>query len=668
MVSRILLVILLLKLVASFDNEFIFHGFTDANLSLNGLAQITSSGLLMLTNNTKAGLGHAFHPELLHFKNSSNGEPLSFSTTFVFAMIPEYPDVCGHGLAFAVSPSKEFAGAMPSQHLGLFNTTDNGNSSNHIFAIELDTVMTVDFHDINDNHVGIDINNLISVNSSPVSYFDGKSGGSKSLKLISGDLMQVWIEYDGMDMQLDVTISPIDAPKPASPLLSSKVDLSSVFLDDMYVGFSASTGAATSHHYILGWSFSLNGDAQPLNLSKLPSLPYQESAKKKSHLLLTIALPLAAAGFLLIPIAAIFFVLRRRRKKYGEILEDWEHEYGPHRFSYKDLFKATKGFKEENLLGFGGFGRVYKGVLPSSSTQVAVKKISHESWQGMREFVAEIASMGRLRHRNLVQLLGYCRREGELLLVYEYMPNSSLDNFLFQGKQPALTWSQRFQIIKDVSSGLHYLHEGWEQVVIHRDIKASNVLIDAEFNGKLGDFGLARLHTRGTNPQTTHIVGTLGYLAPEISKTGKATTSSDVYAFGAFLLEVACGRRPIECHPSVEVPGLVEWVLGCWKTGTILEARDPVLGDEYVVKEMELVLTLGLLCSHPDPMARPSMRQVVQFLEGDAPLPPMSADALITSTSAQGYDECFDDFVISDLSTTDRTDRTFSSPFVPGGR
>ncbi|XP_073114698.1 L-type lectin-domain containing receptor kinase SIT2-like isoform X1 [Elaeis guineensis] len=666
MVSKILLVILLLILVASSDNEIIFNGFTGANLSLNGLAQITSGGLLMLTNNTKEGQGHAFHPALLHFKNSSNGKPLSFNATFVFAIRPEYPDASGHGLAFAVSPSKELPGAMPNQHLGLFNTTDIGKPIDHIFAIELDIVKNVDFNDINDNHVGIDINSLTSMNSSPVAYFDGKSGRFKSLKLISGDPMQVWIEYNGMDMQLDVTISPINVPKPDIPLVSSKVNLSSILFDDMYAGFSASTGSATACHYILGWSFSLNGTAQPLDLSKLPSLPYQENSKKISHLL-AIALPLVAVVLLLLSIAVIFFV-RRKRENYEELIEDWELEFGPHRFLYKDLFKATKGFREENLLGFGGFGHVYKGVLPTSATEVAVKKISHESRQGMREFVAEIVSMGQLRHRNLVQLLGYCRREGELLLVYEYMPNGSLDKFLFHGEQPALTWSQRFQIIKDVCSGLHYLHEGWEQVVIHRDIKASNVLLDREFNGKLGDFGLARLYSRGTNPQTTHIVGTLGYLAPEISKTGKATTSSDVYAFGAFLLEVACGRRPIESHPSVEVPGLVDWVLGCWKMGTILETRDPKLGSDYVVKEMELVLKLGLLCSHPDPMARPSMRQVVQSLEGDAPLPAMSTDALFTSTSTQRYDECFDDFLMSGPSISDSTNITYPPPFVSGGR
>nr|XP_010923243.2 L-type lectin-domain containing receptor kinase IV.1-like [Elaeis guineensis] len=453
MVSKILLVIfLLLKLVASSDHEIIFNGFTGANLSLNGLAQITSGGLLMLTNNTKEGQGHAFHPALLHFKNSSNGKPLSFDTTFVFAIRPEYPDVSGHGLAFALSPSKELPGAMPSQHLGLFNTTDIGNPIDHIFAIELDTVMTVEFYDINDNHVGIDINSLISVNPSPVAYFDSKSGRFKSLKLISGDPMQVWIEYNGMDMQLDVTISPSNVPKPDIPLVSSKVDLSSILLDDMYAGFSASTGSATGYHYILGWSFSLNGNAQPLDLSKLPPLPYQEHTKNISHLL-TIALPLVAAVLLLLSIAVIFFV-QRKRKKYRELVEDWELEFGPHRFPYKDLFKATKGFREENLLGFGGFGQVYKGVLPTSATEVAVKKISHESRQGMREFVAEIVSMGRLRHRNLVQLLGYCRREGELLLVYEYMPNGSLDKFLFHGEQPALTWSQRFQIIKDCNTVL----------------------------------------------------------------------------------------------------------------------------------------------------------------------------------------------------------------------
>ena len=164
----------------------------------------------------------------------------------------------------------------------------------------------------------------------------------------------------------------------------------------------------------------------------------------------------------------------------------------------------------------------------------------------MKEFVAEIISMGRLRHRNLVQLLGYCRRKGELLLVYDYMPNGSLDKFLYGKENTNLNWLQRFRILKGVASGLLYLHEEWEHVVLHRDVKSSNVLLDAELNGRLGDFGLARLYDHGTNPQTTHVVGTIGYLAPELTRTGRATTYTDVFGFGAFMLEVACGRRPIE--------------------------------------------------------------------------------------------------------------------------
>jgi serine/threonine protein kinase len=230
--------------------------------------------------------------------------------------------------------------------------------------------------------------------------------------------------------------------------------------------------------------------------------------------------------------------------------------------------------------------------------------------------------MGRLRHRNLVQLLGYCRLKGELLLVYDYMPNGSLDQFLYSNEKPNLNWLQRFRIIRGVAFGLLYLHEEWEQIVLHRNVKASNVLLDAEFNGKLGDFGLARLYDHGSNPQTTHVVGTVGYLAPELYRTGRATTYSDVFAFGAFMLEVACGRRPIELQAQglLERAFLVEWVSECWRRGAILDASDPRLEGNYVVEEMVLALKLGLLCSHAVPTTRPSMKRVMHFLDGDADL------------------------------------------------
>ncbi|XP_058099354.1 L-type lectin-domain containing receptor kinase SIT2-like isoform X2 [Magnolia sinica] len=333
----------------------------------------------------------------------------------------------------------------------------------------------------------------------------------------------------------------------------------------------------------------------------------------------------------------------RRKIKFTEILEDWEHQYGPHRFSYKDLFMATKGFTDKELLGFGGFGRVYRGILSDSKMEVAVKRVSHESRQGMREFISEIVSLGRLRHRNLVQLLGYCRRKRELLLVYDFMPNGSLDKFLFDHPKSMLSWNQRFRIVKGVASGLLYLHEEWEQVVLHRDIKASNVLLDREMNGRLGDFGLARLYDHGTDPQTTHMVGTFGYLAPELTGTGKVTTSTDVFAFGAFMLEVACGRRPINPRSSSEEMILVEWVSECWRKGTILAAADPKLGLDFEVEEMELVMKLGLLCSHPSSAERPTMRQVMQFLDGDAPLPKLSWHGLGAAILAVGHLKGTDD-------------------------
>ncbi|XP_026663744.2 L-type lectin-domain containing receptor kinase SIT2-like [Phoenix dactylifera] len=655
-----LLFLLLLNLaVSTSDDGFTFNGFTGANLTLDGIASITSNGLLMLTNKTRQMKGHAFHPSSFHFRKPPDGKIFSFSATFVFAIISEYGDLSGHGIVFLVSPTTDLSTALPSQYLGLFNSKNNGNSTNHIFAVELDTILSSEFKDIDDNHVGIDINSLTSNSSHTAGYYADDTGSFKNLTLISGQPMQVWVDYDGEEMQLNVTMAPIRMFKPRRPLLSSTIDLSSVLVDPMYVGFSSSTGSVLTSHYVLGWSFKMNGIAQALDYSKLPSLPrIKPKGRSKA---LDISLPLASAAFVLMIVGAATFLVRRRNK-YAELLEDWEHEYGPHRFSFKDLFRATKGFKDKELLGIGGFGRVYKGVLPTSKMEVAVKRVSHESRQGMREFVAEVVSIGNLRHRNLVQLLGYCRRKGELLLVYDYMPNGSLDKFLYDQEKPALDWNQRFRVIKGVASGLLYLHEDWEKVVIHRDIKASNVLLDNELNARLGDFGLARLYDHGTDPQTTHVVGTMGYLAPELARTGKATTITDVFAFGAFILEVACGRRPIEANAEEEHIVLVDWVLENWRRGTIGETRDPRLGEDYAVGELELVLKLGLLCSHPLPAARPNMRQVMQYLDGDAPLPELSPAYLSFNVLATLHNEGFDDYMVSYPSSA------YPSSTLTGGR
>ena len=640
--------------VSSQPDQLFFAGFKDVgtNITLSGNAEIQKTGILKLTNETSRLMGHAFYNSPFQFKNSTNGKAFSFSTSFAFAIVPEYPKLGGHGLAFTVASSKDLK-ALPSQYLGLLNASDLGNFTNHLFAVEFDTVQDFEFGDINDNHVGIDINSLTSNASAIAGYFADDST-KKDLNLKSGRAIQAWIDYDSVEKIINVTISPFSS-KPRIPILSFPLDLSPILEEFMYVGFSASTGLLASSHYMLGWSFKINGQAGALDLSSLPSLP---GLKKHQHTALTVGVSVSAILLALLAIAVAIFLFRRI--KNADIIEDWELELGPHRYSYQELKKATKGFGEKELLGSGGFGLVYKGTLPKSKTQVAVKRISHKSQQGLREFVAEIASIGRLRHRNLVQLLGWCRRQGDLLLVYDFMANGSLDNSLFDEPKTILSWEQRFTIIKGVASGLLYLHEGYEQVVIHRDVKASNVLLDSELNGRLGDFGLARLCEHGSNPGTTRVVGTLGYLAPELPRTGKATTCSDVFAFGALLLEVACGRRPIEPKAMPEELVLVDWVWDRFIEGRVLDVVDPRLNGEYNEEEVVMVLKLGIMCSNNAPMARPSMRQIVRYLEGEADI---SDDLRAPGefNGGKGHVEGFDDFVHSFASSSFDKMNSYSS-------
>lgn len=630
----------------SLPDELFFTGFDGAvgsNVSLSGVAEVEDSGALRLTKDSLRVLGHAFYSSPVRFKDSGSGKVRSFSTCFAFAIVPQYPKLGGHGLVFTISPDKELTGALPSQYLGLLNTTNNGNFSNHVFAVEFDTVRDFEFTDINDNHVGIDINSLVSNKSAPAAYY-AENSTKQDVNLKSGKVIFAWIDYDSLNNQLDVKISP-SSVKPSNSLLSLDVDLSSVFEETMYVGFSAATGLLASQHYILGWSFTMNGEARSLSLSSLPSLP----GPKKSDTPLIIAVSVTAAAVVILVAALAVFIIKKIRD--ADVIEPWELDIGPHRFPYKELKRATRGFRDKELLGFGGFGRVYKGTIPNTNTEVAVKQISHESKQGLQEFVSEIATIGRLRHRNLVQLFGWCRRRGDLLLVYDFMPNGSLDKYLFDEPKTVLTWVQRYKIIQGVASGLLYLHEEWEQTVIHRDIKAGNVLLDAELNGRLGDFGLAKLYEHGAVPSTTRVVGTLGYLAPELTRTGKPTTSSDVFAFGALLLEVVCGRRPIEPKALPEELILVDWVWEKWRTGAILDVVDSRLKGEFDEIEAVVVLKLGLMCSNNAPESRPTVRQVVRYLEGQVALPETvaapDADDEKKGKICSASDGNFDDFVHS---------------------
>uniref|UniRef100_A0A452XQM9 non-specific serine/threonine protein kinase n=1 Tax=Aegilops tauschii subsp. strangulata TaxID=200361 RepID=A0A452XQM9_AEGTS len=646
------LVLDLSELATGQQNQFVYSGFAGANLALEGVATITPDGLLELTNGTFRLRGHAFHPTPFHFGKAPNGTAVqaqSFAVSYVFAIYCVQAQTCGHGMASIVAASSNFSDTMPTQYLGLINDHNNGDPANRFFAVELDTNWNDEFKDIDNNHVGIDINNLVSVNSSSAGYYDDRDEGNfQNLTLASYKMMQVWVEYDGGRKQISVSLAPVDMVKPTKPLLSTTYNLSTVLPDMVYVGFSASTGSFDSRQYVLGWSFGINRPAPAIDITKLPKLPRQ--GPKPRSKVLEIVLPIVSAAFVL-AVGTTIILLVRRRLRYAELREDWETEFGPHRFSYKDLFHATKGFKNKNLLGIGGFGKVYKGVLPKSKVEIAVKRISHDSKQGMKEFVAEVASIGRLQHRNIVQLHGYCRRKAELLLVYEYMSNGSLDKYLYdQEKKPTLTWAQRYKIIKDIASALLYLHQEWEKVVLHRDIKPSNVLLDDGLNGRLGDFGLARLYDHETGPQTTHVVGTIGYLAPELAHTNKATPLSDVFSFGMFVLEVTCGRKPIEPASQGNQLTLVRWVIDHWHQGILTDAVDTKLRGAYNVDEACLVLKLGLLCAHPFTNARPNMQSIMRYLAGESQLPELTDTDMSFSLLSQMQGQGFDRYALSYLS------------------
>ncbi|XP_057836123.1 L-type lectin-domain containing receptor kinase SIT2-like [Cryptomeria japonica] len=615
--SNFLIRLLLLPLIIAQGHfSFHFNQFNASTLELFGDASVQSNAI-SLNHQSKFSIGRAFYRYPIKDSGSPNSA-LSFSTTFVFSVAPSSESVSGHGMAFIMTPNRSTKGYLVAEFLGLFSDLSSlGNASNHLFAVEFDTVKNQEFHDINDNHVGVDINDLRSVNSTTAGFWTDNNQ-FQVLNLKSGKNIQAWIDYDNLQSELKITIVEAGLDRPQKPLLHVKnISLSHILEEEIYVGFSAATGVMFEENYILAWSFTTNGTAQSLNTSSLPSFIHRKSKSSNSSLIAGIST--ACVLLLVVVVVASLFLLKRN--DYRDIIEEWEEEYWPHRFKYKDLHIATKGFGDEELLGSGGFGRVYRGVLPTNGLEVAVKYILRETYEGVKEFIAEVSSLGRLQHRNLVQIRGFCRRGKKLFIVYDYMPNGSLDKMIFGNPNIVLGWSQRYRILRDVAAGLVYLHEEWEQRVVHRDIKSSNVLLDSELNGKLGDFGLARLYEHNENSRTTRVVGTLGYIAPELIHTGKASPAADVFSFGILMLEVACGRRPVDLSLQSSQIVMVDWLRELHERGTLMDAADWKLGGQYVEAEMERVLKLGLLCSNSQPERRLGIREVLKILEEESPIP-----------------------------------------------
>lgn len=378
-----------------------FNGFQGANPALDGATSITPNGLLRFDVDAhNPVMGHAFHPSRFRFKNNpssrasaNGGTVVSFSILFAFTIRTQIPGTGGHGFAIVFSPLPGIPGGKGADYLGLFNQTNIGSSSNHILAVEFDTVQDAPFGDINDNHVGVDINTLNSTVAAPAAYYIPGNSTPQPINLQSVSVTLAWIDYHSDVQQLNVSISPmkVSSTKPEKPLLSTTLNLSSVLEDFMYIGFSAGTGKLSSEHYIHGWSFGINGaQAPPLDFSSLPSIP---NPKSRIRLSVILAYSFGVAAVLISLLFSTCYIIYKRKNKLSDAMDGWELEY-PHRFPYRELYAATGGFREKELLGSGGFGAVYKGLLPGTREQVAVTRVSHNAKQGLREFVAEVSSLG----------------------------------------------------------------------------------------------------------------------------------------------------------------------------------------------------------------------------------------------------------------------------------
>ncbi|GMH24372.1 hypothetical protein Nepgr_026215 [Nepenthes gracilis] len=465
---------------------------------------------------------------------------------------------------------------------------------------------------------------------------------TEGIKLKRGNSINVCIEYKNGEKNLKVFMNE-SIIKPKAPVLDVDIDLSDFLKESMYVGFSGSTNGSTELHLVESWSFQTSGflplrpKRRPHNVSDSSvvvapqiQLSTARNLKTKFRLGLVIGGPTFCCA-----LAVIFGWISIEKYKRIKKKRSFKTEIvtGPRQFNYKELKAATRGFHSSRIVGSGASGTVYKAFFISTDTAYAVKRSKH-TYGGKTEFLAELSIIACLRHKNLVHLQGWCVEKGELLLVYEFMPNGSLDKVLYPESQSchSLPWPLRYNIAVGLASVLTYLHQECEQQVVHRDIKASNIMLDGNFNPRLGDFGLARVMAHGRSPVSTLTAGTMGYLAPEYLQSGKATVETDVFSYGVVVLEVACGRRPIKMEAEGQkMVNLVDWVWGLYSVGKITEAADKRLNGEFDEEGMKRLLLVGLNCANPDCVERPSIRRVLQILnnEADPALLPRAKPTLI---------------------------------------
>nr|XP_043617709.1 L-type lectin-domain containing receptor kinase IX.1-like [Erigeron canadensis] len=593
-----------------------------ASISNDGMQLIPDQGI-------RAGRG--MYNRLVHIWDNTSRELSSFSSNFSFVIKSDMKESFfnAYGFTFFLAENNSVAGIEGA--MGLPFNTSTQRSLHKFVAVEFDTHQDEKWDPAelsrNDYHAGINVNSL---NSSVFKKW--------SINIPEGAHCQASVTYDSVSKNLSASITDdvngvID--------LSYIVDLRDVLPEWVIFGFSASTASYLRNVTIKSWSFNSLINLQVDEQTAQPPTTNQNPVKGSKKSGNKVGLIAGLVVVLFVSAIVVFYYIWRRIKhkrpevrNHKKLTKEFKQGTGPKEFSYSEILQATTHFAETNKLGEGGFGGVYKGFLKDPKTYIAVKRVSKTSQQGIREYTAEVEIISQLRHKNLVELKGWCHEKSELLLIYEFMENGSLDLHLFKQKS-WLTWEKRKKIVHGLASALFYLHEGCKKCNLHRDIKSSNVMLDSNFDAKLGDFGLAKLVDHEKGSQATIVAGTHGYMAPEYASTGTPSKESDVYSFGVVALEIACGRKPFEYKADEERPViLVEWVRDLYETGNILRAVDPSIGS-YNKEQIERLMIVGLWCAHPLADQWLSMEQAIQILNhDDAPLPKLPSKMPKITSSA----------------------------------
>ncbi|XP_071682841.1 probable LRR receptor-like serine/threonine-protein kinase At1g56140 [Lolium perenne] len=395
-----------------------------------------------------------------------------------------------------------------------------------------------------------------------------------------------------------------------------------------------------------------------------PTVRNAVAKKKGSKTGVIVGVIVGVAVLGLLAFAGIFIWRQKRRKLSLEQEELYSIVGRPNVLSYGELRSATENFSSNNLLGKGGYGSVYKGKL-TDGRFVAVKQLSETSHQGKKEFATEIETISRVQHRNLVKLYGCCLEGNKPLLVYEYLENGSLDHALFGKGRSNLDWPTRFEICLGIARGLAYLHEESSIRVVHRDIKASNILLDANLNPKISDFGLAKLYDDQETHVSTKVAGTFGYLAPEYAMRGHVTEKVDVFAFGVVVLETLAGRPNYYSTQDQNKIYIFEWVWELHEDNHPLDMLDPRL-EEFDSEEVLRAIKVALVCTQGSPHQRPSMSRVVAMLTGDVEAPSnVSKPSYITEWQIKGGgDTSFMSSSVSGQSSSTQKTDSVRLPFL----